>query len=128
MDLDEGTVHGDGFERHAEDLRVVQRGNDAIPHPALGPTIHARLEGGPVAESLGEPAPWAPLLGHGQDGMAYVPMVERHGAAWGRHTRRDWAIRCGGEFQVRRIAYKWPLVLPRPSWSPVLVQRAVSEG
>src|SRR5665811_1827367 len=114
MDLDEGTVHGDGFERHAEDLRVVQRGNDAIPHPALGPTIHARIEGGPVAESLGEPAPCAPLLGHGQEGMAYVPIVERHGAAWGRHTRRDWAIRCVGDCPVRRIAYKWPLVLTRP--------------
>jgi len=39
----------------------VQRGNDAIPHPALGPTIHARIEGGPVAESLGEK--WLRLVG-----------------------------------------------------------------
>ena len=104
MDLDEGTVQGDGFELHAEDLRVVQRGNDAIQHPALCPTIHARLEGGPVAESLGEPAPLAPLLGHGHDGMAYVPIVERHVAAGGRHTRRDGAIRCGGDFPVRSLA------------------------
>ena len=88
MDLDDGTVQGDGFELHAEDLRVWQRGKDAIQPPALCPTIHARIEGVPVAESLGEPAPCAPLLGHVQDGIAYVQIVERHGAAWGRHTAR----------------------------------------
>ena len=104
MDLDDGTVQGDGFELHAEDLRVLQLGKDAIQHPALCPTIHARIDGVPVAESLGEPAPFAPLLGHVQDGIAYVQIVERHVAAWGRLTRRDWAILCVGDFPVRSIA------------------------
>ena len=104
MDLDDGTVQGDGFDLHAEDLRVLQLGKDAIQHPALCPTIHARIDGVPVAESLGEPAPFAPLLGHVQDGIEYVQIVERHVAAWCRQTRRDVAILCVGDFHVRSIA------------------------
>jgi hypothetical protein len=52
--------------------REKQLGKDAIQHPALCPTIHARLDGVPVADSLGEPAPFAPLLGDIQDGIEYV--------------------------------------------------------
>ena len=72
MDLDDSTVQGDGFELHAEDLRVLQLGKDAIQHPALCSTIHARIDGVPVAEPRGQPAPFAPLLGHVQDGIEDV--------------------------------------------------------
>ena len=104
MDLDDGTVQGDGFEPHADDLCVLQLGKDAIQHPALCPPIHARIDGVPVAESLGEPAPFALLLGDVQDGIEYVEIVERHVAAWGRQTRRDVAILCVGDFPVRSIS------------------------
>ena len=104
MDLDDGTVQGDGFEPHADDLRVLQLGKDAIQHPALCPTIHARLDGVPGAESLGEPAPLAPLLDDVQEGIEYVQIVERHVAAWCRQTRRDVAILCVGDFHVRSIS------------------------
>ena len=53
MDLDDGTVQGDGFDFHADDLCVLQLCKYAIQHPALRPTIHAGIDGVPVAESLG---------------------------------------------------------------------------
>ena len=104
MDLDDGTVQGDGFELHAEDLRVLQLGKDAIQHPALCSTIHARIDGVPVAESRGEPAPFAPLLGDVQDGVQDMQIVERHVATWCRQARRNLAILGVGDFHVRSIA------------------------
>ena len=104
MNLDDGTVQGDGFDLHAEDLRVLQLGKDAIQHPAFRPPIHARINRVPVAESLGEPAPFAALLGDVQDGVEYPQIVERHVAAWRRQTRLDLAILGVGDFHVRSIA------------------------
>ena len=72
MDLDDGTVQGDGFDLHAEDLRVLQLGKDAIQHPALRPPIYARIDGVPVAKPRGQTAPFATLLGDVQDGVEDV--------------------------------------------------------
>ena len=104
MDLDEGTVQGDGFDFHADDLCVLQLGKDAIQHPALRPTIQAGIDGVPVAESLGQRAPCAPLLGDVQDGVQNVQIVERDVAAWRRQPRREVAILGVGDFHVRSIA------------------------
>ena len=103
MNLDDGAVQGDGFDLHAEDLRMLQLGKDAIPHPAFRPPIHARIDRVPVAESLGEPVPFAPLLGDVQDGVEHVQIGERHVAAWRQQTRRDVAILGVGDFPVRSI-------------------------
>ena len=81
MDLDDGTVQGDGFNLHADDLRVLQLCKDAIQHPALRPPIHASIDGVSVAELLRQTAPFAPLLGDVQDGVEHVQIVERHVAA-----------------------------------------------
>ena len=104
MDLDDGTVQGAGFDLHADDMSMLQLGKDAIQHPALRPPIHARINGVPVAEPLGQRAPFAPLLGDVQDGVQNVQIVERHVAAWRRQTRRDVAILGVGDFHVRSIA------------------------
>ena len=104
MDRDDGTVHGHGVDLHAEDRRVVHRCTYAIQHPALRPTIHARIDGVPVAEPLGQAAPWAPLLGDVHDGVQHVQIVERHVAAWRRQIQLELAILCVGDFQVRRIS------------------------
>ena len=104
MDLDDGTVQGYGFDLHADDLRVLQLCKYAIQHPALRPTIHARLDSVPVAELLRQTAPCATRLGDGQDGVEHVQIVERHIAAWRRHTRLDVAILCVGDFHGRSIS------------------------
>ena len=104
MDLDDGAVQSDGFDFHAEDLCVLQLGKDAIQHPALRPTIHARIDGVPVAEPLGQTTPFAPLLGDVQNGVEHLQIVERHIAALRRQPRRDVAILGVGDFHVRSIA------------------------
>ncbi len=63
MDLDEGAVQGDGFDFHADDLGALELCEDAISPAALQPPIHAGLDRVPVAESLGQTALSAPLLG-----------------------------------------------------------------
>ena len=104
MDLDDGAVQGHGFDLHAEDLRMLQLSKDAIQHPAFRPPIHARIDRVPVAESLGEPAPFAALLGDVQDGVEHVQIVERHVAAWRRQPRLDLAILSVGDFPVRSLS------------------------
>ena len=104
MDLDEGAVQGHGFDLHADDLSVLQLGKDAIQHPALRPPVHTSINGVPVAEPLGQTAPFATLLGDVQDGVEHVQIVEHHVAAWRRQTRLDLAILSVGDFHVRSIA------------------------
>jgi len=104
MDLDDGTVQGYGFDLHADDLSVLQLCKYAIQHPALRPTIHASIDGVPVAEPLGQTTPFATLLGDVQDGVEHVQIVERYVAALRRQTRLDVAILCVGDFHVRSIS------------------------
>ena len=104
MDLDEGAVQGHGFDLHADDLSLLQLGKDAIQDPALRPPVHASIDGVPVAEPLGQTAPFAPLLGDVQDGVEHLQIVERHIAAWRRQRRRDVAILGVGDFHGRSIA------------------------
>ena len=105
MDLDDGTVQGDGFDLHADDLRVLQLCKYAIQHPALRPTIHASIDGVPVAEPLGQTAPFAPLLGDVQDGVENVQIVERHVAAWRRQTRLDLGY-CASVISMYAVSHK----------------------
>ena len=104
MDFDDGAVQGHGFDLHADDLSALQLGKDAIQHPALRPSIHMSIDGVPVAELLGQAAPFAPLLGDVQDGVQHLPIVERHVAAWCRQTSFDLTILGVGEFHVRSIS------------------------
>ena len=90
MDLDDGTVQGDGFELHAEDLRVLQLGKDAIQHPALCSTIHARIDGVPVAEPRGSPRHLHPCSATYKmalrtcrlSSVTWPRSVGKHGAMW----------------------------------------------
>lgn len=114
MDLDDGTVQGDGFDLHAEDLSVLQLCKDAIQHPALRPPIHASIDGVPVAEPLGQPTPFATLLGDVQDGVEHVQIVERYVAALRRQTRRDVAILCVGDFHATQYLIKMAVSVNTP--------------
>lgn len=61
-------------------------------------------DGVPVAELLGQTAPFAPVLGDRQDGVQHLPIVKCHVAAWCRQTAFDVTILGVGEFHVRSIA------------------------
>ncbi|GAA4406015.1 hypothetical protein GCM10011450_14550 [Advenella faeciporci] len=43
-----------------------------IKNTSLCPAVHARVNGVPVPESLGQTAPLAAMLGHIKDGIDYL--------------------------------------------------------
>lgn len=55
----------------------------------------------PVAESLGQTAPFAPLLGNGQNGVEHAQIIERQIALWRRQARLGVAILGVGDFHGR---------------------------
>ena len=75
-----------------------------IEHPILGPPIHTGVDRVPVAEPLGQTAPFAPLLGHVQDRVQHSQVREAHVSALGLQTMLDQAVLCFGDFHSRRIS------------------------
>jgi hypothetical protein len=72
MHLDGGRVQFDGLELEAHDLLPLQPLKDVIQHAVLGPAIHASVDGVPVAKTLRQSAPLAPLLGHVQQRVEHL--------------------------------------------------------
>lgn len=69
MDFDDGAVQCDSLDLDAHDLLPLQLREDAIENAALGPPIHPRIDGVPIAETLGQSAPFATMLGDVEDGV-----------------------------------------------------------
>ena len=69
MDLDDGAVQRHRFDLDANDLSTLQLLEHSIHHPQLGPAIHAGIDRVPVAETLGQAAPLAAVLGYIQYGV-----------------------------------------------------------
>ena len=69
MHLDDGGVHFDGFNLDAHDLLALQQLKHVIEHATLGPAVHAGVNGMPGAETLGQAAPLAAMLGDKQQGV-----------------------------------------------------------
>jgi hypothetical protein len=65
MYLDYCAVQAHRFDANTHDLSIKQ----AIEHAILGPTVHARVDGMPIAEALVQPAPFTAMLGHVQDSI-----------------------------------------------------------
>jgi len=69
MDLDGGRIQRHRLDTDAHDLFALQLLEHRVQHATLGPAIHASVNGMPVTEVLGQPAPLATLLGHVEDGV-----------------------------------------------------------
>ena len=52
MDLDDGRVHLDSLNLDADDLFFLQALENLVQNAVLGPTVHARVDGVPRAETL----------------------------------------------------------------------------
>ena len=72
MHFDGGTVQANGFDLDTDDLIVLQLREHSIQYTALRPAIHARIDRVPVAKPLGQPPPFAALLGDVQDGVQHA--------------------------------------------------------
>ena len=104
MHLDRGTVQTDGFDLDADDLSMLKLRKYSVEHSILRPAIHARVDGVPIAESLGQPAPFAALLGNKQDRVQHPQIGQAHIAALSRQTMLDQAVLRFGDFHSRSIS------------------------
>jgi hypothetical protein len=72
MHLHDSAVQRHGLDLDAHDLRLLQLLEHSIEHATLGPAIHARVDGVPVAKALGQAAPLAAMLGNIQDRVQHA--------------------------------------------------------
>ena len=76
MDLDAGGVQRHSFDLDAYDLGLLQLLEYSVEHAGLGPAVHPRIDGVPVAKSLGQAAPLAAVFGHEEDGVQDLQVAQ----------------------------------------------------
>ncbi len=81
MDFDGGGIQAHGFDADAHDLLALQLLEDLIQYAALGPAIHAGVDGMPISEAFGQSTPLAAVLGDIEQGVQQLQVVELHVAA-----------------------------------------------
>ena len=79
MDFDGGRIQAHGLNAH--NLLALQLFEDLIQHAALGPAVHAGVDGMPISEAFGQSAPLAAVLGNIEQGVQQLQVVELHIAA-----------------------------------------------
>src|SRR5271170_7192709 len=92
MHLDDGGVEFDGSNLDAHDLLALQLLKDAVQYAVLRPAVHAGVNGVPVAETLRQAAPFAPLLGDIEDRVQHREIAQAHIAALPGKTGLDAAV------------------------------------
>src|ERR1700690_2739974 len=81
MDLDGGRIQAHRLDADAYDLLALQLLEDLIQHAALGPAIHARVDGMPISEAFGQSAPLTTLLGDIKQGVEQLQVGQLYVAA-----------------------------------------------
>ena len=107
MHLDDGRVQFYGLDLNAHDLLPLQSFQDAIQHAVLGPAIHARVEGVPVAKPLRQSAPLASLLGHVQQRVEHLPVGKADVASLARKAGFDTKVLRRSEFHKPKHTTKF---------------------
>ena len=92
MHLDDGRVQFYGLDLETHDLLSLQLFKDAIQYAVLGPAIHAGVDGVPVAKTLRQSAPLAPLLGYIQQRVEHLQVGKTDIASLARKARLDTKI------------------------------------
>lgn len=72
MHLDAGAVQRHCFDSDAHSLLALQRLEHFVQHSRFLPSPHAGVDRMPVAESLGQAAPFATMLGYVQHRIDYL--------------------------------------------------------
>src|SRR5271157_2752244 len=115
MDFDGGRIQTHGLDADANDLLALQLLEDAIQHAALGPAVHAGVNGMPISEAFGQSAPLTTLLGDIEQGFRKLRVLKLTIA--GRRGRLE-AIRwyCASVISMHcRVSQNHDLVLTRPN-------------
>ena len=104
MHFDDGAVQANRLDLDAHDLSMLQLREHAIEHAVLGPAIHACVDGVPIAESLGQSAPFAAVLGHVQNRIDYAQIRMADVAALLGQAVLDLVVLCFGNFHASYYA------------------------
>ena len=104
MHFDDSAVQADRLDLDAYDLSMLQFLEHAIEYSALGPAIHARIDGVPIAEAIGQSAPFATVLSHVQDRIDYAQIRMAYVAPLLGQAMLDLAVLRFGDFHPRSIS------------------------
>ena len=107
MHLDGGRIQFDGLDLEAHDLLPLRPLRDVIQHAVLGPAIHASVDGVPVAKTLRQSAPLAPLLGHVQQRVEHLQVGKADIASLARKAGLDTKILGLGDFHEPKHTTKF---------------------
>ena len=78
MDFDRRAIQRNSLHSESQDLLSLQTGKHPIQDAGLAPAVHPGVNGVPVAEVLGQPAPFAALLGHKENGVEHLQVGQTH--------------------------------------------------
>src|ERR1039458_9602437 len=81
MDFDGGRIQTHGLDANAHHLLALQLLEDPIQHAVLGPAVDAGVDGVPRSEAFGQAAPLAAVLGHIEQGVQQLQVVDLYVAA-----------------------------------------------
>lgn len=98
MDLDDRAVERHRLHFNSHDLGTLQFLKHPLDDPVFTPPIHPRIDRVPFPKVRGQPPPFAPLLGHIQDGIEYLQVFVLHVAPLLGKAFRDLFILFLGEF------------------------------
>ena len=115
MDFDGGRIQAYGLDTDAYDVLALPLFEDVIPHAALGPAIHAGVDGMPISEAFGQAAPLTAVLGDLEQGVQPVPVVEFYVAALAGKTGSNTLVLRFGDLHADTVSQNYKLVLTRSS-------------
>ena len=92
MNLDDDAVQGHGLQLAARDLLPLQLLENPVEHPIFRPSVHAYVNGVPVAQPGQQPTPLAALFGDVQHGIEHLQVRKPNVAALHREVRGNAGI------------------------------------
>ena len=104
MDFDGGRIQAHGLDANAHHLLALQLLEDPIQHAVLGPAVHAGVDGVPRSEAFGQAAPLAAVLGHIEQGVQQLQVVDLYVAALAGKSGGNMLILRFGDLHVRSIS------------------------
>ena len=76
MDLDACAVERDGFDANSGYLRFLNFFENSFQHAVFGPSVHSCVNSVPISVALGKGPPFTPILGHIQNGVEELQVVD----------------------------------------------------
>src|ERR1035437_7329830 len=122
MNFDDGGIQAHRLDANAHDLLALQLFEDLIKDPALGPAVHAGIDGVPRSEAFGQAAPLAAVLGHIEQRVQQLQVVGLYVAALAGQSGGNMLV-LRFDLHVRSISQDYELVLTLPS--PELLARRI---